>query len=51
VKDLGVDVRIILEYILSRVGVCGLNSCGPVVCSCEHRKEPAGCTKGRKFHD
>jgi hypothetical protein len=51
-EDLGVDGRIILEWILgkNRLGRCDLDASGsgygPVAGSCEHGNEPSDSTKG-----
>jgi hypothetical protein len=52
-KDFGLDGRIILDWILNKVGGCGLDSSGlgygPVVGSCEYGTKPSGSIKGGKF--
>jgi hypothetical protein len=55
-EDLGIDGKIILEWILERRGkMCGLNASGsrwaPVGGSCEYSNEPLGSIKGGKFLD
>jgi hypothetical protein len=53
-EDLGVDGRIILEWVLEghKVGRCGLaasgSGCGPVAGCCERGNEPSISIKGRE---
>jgi hypothetical protein len=50
---LAIDNRIILKWILNRMGGCGVDSCGSgfeaMVGSCEFGKEPFGFKRCREF--
>jgi hypothetical protein len=51
-ESLGIDVRIILEWILEKYGWIHLGQDrDQLVGSCEHSNEPLGPMKGREFLD